>query len=274
MAGAAVQETSGLAPSRRTDDLFWAHNDSGSGPVLHALGADGRDRGRLRLTGATAEDWEDLASFELDGRAWLLVADVGDNFANRPHGVLHVVAEPDPATLAPGREQVAPVAWSLVFRYEDGPRDCEAVAVDPRDRSVWLLSKRDAPARLYRLPLAPAPRDQPAVARFVVPVPGLPQPNALQRRITQPLFAYRGQPTALDFSADGSLAAVLTYGALVLYPRHPAEDWAAALARPPRLLPAHALPQAEAACFSRDGRSLYVCSENSRRWLRYDRRQP
>ena len=34
---------------------------------------------------------------------------------------------------------------------------------------------------------------------------------------------------------------------------------------------ADGLPQAEAACFSRDGRSIYVCSEQTRRWMRYDR---
>lgn len=268
------REVSGLAPSRRADDLLWTHNDSGDGPVLYALGGDGRDRGRLRLAGIRAEDWEDLASFELDGQAWLLAADVGDNFANRPLGVLHVVAEPAPASLAPGVELVEPVAWSLHFRYEDGPRDCEAVAVDPRDRSVWLLTKRDHPARLYRLDLAPAPATQPARARFVGTVTGLPQPTARQRLVAQPLHAYRGQPTALDFSADGAEAVVLTYGALLLYRRGPGEDWVTAFARPPVALAPHGLLQAEAACFSRDGLSLFVCSEGSRRWRRYDRRQP
>ena len=49
LANPAMSETSGLAASRRADDLFWAVNDSGSAPRLFAIGADGRDRGFARV---------------------------------------------------------------------------------------------------------------------------------------------------------------------------------------------------------------------------------
>ena len=45
-----------------------------------------------------------------------------------------------------------------------------------------------------------------------------------------------------------------------------------ALAREPVRLAAHDLPQAEAACFSPDGKRIFVASESSRKLLRYDRR--
>jgi hypothetical protein len=104
------------------------------------------------------------------------------------------------------------------------------------------------------------------------PVPHLPQPTALQRIIKRPTQGYLGWPTALDFSPDGTLALVLVYQQPLLYPRAPGETWAAALAREPVKLTPPDLPQAEAACFSTDGRSISVASERTKVLLRYDRR--
>ncbi|MBI3884326.1 MAG: hypothetical protein HY302_01140 [Opitutae bacterium] len=273
MAEPRKREASGLAASHRPDGVVWTHHDSGGDPVLFALNsADGSSRGAVRLLGGANTDWEDMASFVLEGRPWLLAADVGDNAAVRRDLALHLVREPDPATLAPGRETALRPDYSIHFRYEDGPRDCEAVAVDPVERAVYLLSKRDGPPRLYRLPLAAAGAAQPAVARIVGTVTHLPEPNFLQRQISAPTGKFRRLPCALDFSPDGRLAVVLTYGDVLLFPRAAGESWAAALAKEPVRLAGHRLPQAEGACFSRDGRSIFVCSEKTMKLLRYDRR--
>jgi hypothetical protein len=273
MAEPRNREASGLAPSRCAPGLIWTHNDSGGEPVLFALdSANGDRRGAVRLTGVANEDWEDMASFELDGKAWLLAGDMGDNNAVRPQVVLHLVVEPEPAALRPDGELSVAPAYSIHFTYEDGPRDCESAAVDPRERTVYLLSKREAIPRLYRLPLAPADRGHPAVARLVGTVPHLPQPEGWQKELRIPTGAYRGEPCAMAFSADGSLAAVLTYGDLLLFPRAAGQSWAEALARKPVRLPGHLLPQAEAVCFSADDRHLFVASEHTLKLLRYDRR--
>lgn len=262
-------EASGLAASHRAPDLLWTHNDSGGDPVLYALATDGSVRGRLRVDGVTNDDWEDMASFELDGRSWLLAADLGDNFAQRAGIVLHLLEEPDPATLNPDRELTVRPAYSIHFVFEGGARDCEAVAVDPRERAIWLLSKRDVPARLYRLPLQAAPARQPATARLMGLVTHLRQPTALEQLVQTPASALRGMPTAMDFAPDGSAAAVLLYGDLLLFQRRAGESWPEALARGPAVLPPHGFPQAEAVAFSADGRSLFVCSERDPRLLRY-----
>lgn len=265
------EEASGLAASRRTPGLLWTHNDSGGEPVLFALGLDGSLRGKIRLEGVTNHDWEDIAAFELDGRAWLIIGDIGDNYATRRDCVLHVLAEPDAALLAPDRELTLRPDYSIHYLYEDGARDTEGLAVDARERTVYLLSKREETPRLYRLPLAPAPRQQPATARFAGPVPHLPQPSALQRAIRSPTQGFLGWPTALDFSDDGTLALVLVYHQPLLFARASGETWAQALAREPLRLTPPNLPQAEAACFTPDGRSIYLASERDPRLLRYDR---
>ncbi|HVT74046.1 MAG TPA: hypothetical protein VHD61_13000 [Lacunisphaera sp.] len=272
MAEPANGEASGLAASRRAADLLWTHNDSGGVPVLFALGTNGRLRGQLRIEGVKNVDWEDLAAAVVDGRPMLVVGDTGDNSARYPQRVLHVVAEPDPATLAPGKELVSRPEFSIHYRYDDGPRDAEGVAIDADEHMIYVLSKREAQPHLYQLPWRAASADQPAIARRVGILPHLPQPTGFDQLVRDPHHAFRGWPTALDFSSDGRLAVVLLYSRPLLFPRAPGESWADALAREPVALAPHALPQAEGACFTRDGTALYVCSEKATRLLRYDRR--
>lgn len=266
------QETSGIAVSHRTPGMIWTHNDSGGEPVLFALNADGSLRGKVRVEGVTNYDWEEMASFELDGKAWLLAADIGDNYAARKGCVLHLIAEPDAAALSPGRELLLRPEYSINFIYEDGARDAEALAVDVKERMIYVLSKREDTPRLYRLPLAPAPASQPVAARFLTLVSHLPQPTALQRNVRMPTQGFLGWPTAMDFSHDGMLALVLVYEQPLLFPRAAGESWAEALARAPLKLAPHQFPQAEAACFTTDDRAILVGSEKTMQLLRYDRR--
>ena len=266
------EEASGVTASRRTPGLLWTHNDSGGDPILFAFDATGSLRGKLRVDGVRNFDWEDVASFELDGQAWLVAADIGDNYAMRPAGCsLHFLLEPDATALAPDRELVVPPTYTINFTYEDGTRDVESVAIDPQERAIYLLSKREAVPRLYRLPLGPVPAGQTLVAKFIGLVPHLPQPSALQRNIRLPTQGFLGWPTAMDFSADGTLALVLVYEQPLLFPRAVGESWADALAREPIKLTPHQLAQAEGACFTPDGRTIFVVSEKTMEFLRYDR---
>lgn len=268
-----VDEASGLAVSRRDATLLWTHNDSGGQPVLYALGTDGRARGAVRLAGVINYDWEDIASFELDGRAWLLVAETGDNNANRHDCALYVIAEPDPATLSPDRELTVPVAWRIPVNYPGGPRDCESVAVDVRERLVYLISKRTTPPVVYSLPLTPPASATPAAQR-IVDLANIPAPSGPTARLELPGGRYRSWPVGFDLSADGRRAVVLTYGEPYVYERNDGETWAQAFARAPQQLHTHSLMQAEAVCFSPDARTIYVTAEGkSAPLLRY-RLQP
>lgn len=270
MEGPPRHESSGLAASRRAPDVLWTHDDSGGQPVLYAIDTTGKKRGALRILGVKNEDWEDAASFTQEGKPWLLIADTGDNDANRGSVWLHVVAEPETSRLTPGGELSASPAYSLRIHYEDGPRDCESVAVDVAEKAIYLLTKRDRQPRLYRVPLQPA-REKFVTARFIgtVPVAGDTGMDFLLKKILGKKVAW---PTAMDFSADGRRAVVLTYGEVLVYAREPDEPWLAALHRTPMRLMYHGLPQAEAVCFSPDGRTIYVASEGTQPLLRYDLR--
>ena len=262
---AVIRESSGLAASRRDPRILWTHNDSGDQPVLYALEANGARRGILRLTGARNIDWEDLASFQLDGRAYLLIADVGDNASQRTDCALLIIEEPDPATLSPLDETPVRIAWTIPVSYLDGPRDVESVAVDPEAGLIYLLAKRTSPHGLYTLPLRiPADGVIPAATPVAqVPNAFFPQPSISQALLPLPTGRYRTQPTGMDFAADGSAAVVLGYGDVLLFPRQNDEPWKTTLMRPPVVLAPHGFIQAEGVAFGADNCTIFVSSEGA-----------
>lgn len=264
------REASGLAASRRSPGVWWLHDDSGGPPVLYAVDSTGKKVGAVRLTETKNNDWEDLAAFTSGGKSWLLVADTGDNGGDRKTLQLHVVEEPARSQLSPERETPLAPAWTIRVRYPDGAHDCEAVAVDADEGAVYLLTKRDALPRLYRVPLARA--DSPVAAQFVGTAALIGNGGMTDDMLKNVLGKKVHWPTAMDFAPDGSAALVLTYGEVLLFPRRRGETWAAALGRAPQHLGFHALPQAEGAAFSADGTELRVISENSTEFFRFVRK--
>jgi hypothetical protein len=259
---ARLTELSGLAPSLRRPGWYWGHNDSGHPPRLFVFDETGAARGSVWLEDATHADWEDMASFTLDGVAWLAIGDVGDNRAVRHNTAIYLLPEPDPADLAPGHELRLRPSVRIPVVYPEGPRDGESLAVDPREGVIFLISKRTVPAVVYTLPLTVDPtvavRTPPAAP--LVPLE-LPQPSAAQRLIPAPAGPFGSQPTAMDLAPDGSGAVVLTYAEVWYYERAPGETWAEVFARRPLSLGPTELWQAEAVCFTLDGREILFSTE-------------
>ena len=249
LANPAIDESSGLACSRRSPDILWTHNDSGDQPRLYAFNRKGEHLATVAVTGATARDWEDLASFTRDGKPYLLVADVGDNMWARRFATLYVVPEP---ALDPTKRNVvaaARVETAIEFTYEGGPQNCEAVAVDVAGQAVYAINKVQEPScQVFRLPLRPNPPGKPWVAKEVA-------------TLAIPTV------TAMDLSPDGRRAIVLSFlksrERAYEYARRPDETWAAAFARTPRLIELPPLRQGEAICYGADGQTLYLTSEKT-----------
>ena len=249
----ALDEISGLAASRAHPGHYWAINDSGNSAELQLMDERGQHRASVPVTGADNIDWEDLSSFELDGRHYLLIADTGDNGGIRQDLVLHVLEEP--ADLA----RPVAVAWSLPFRWPDGPRDCEAAAVDPARGEVLLISKKRVPPELFRVPLRPG--EGQAVAEHLGNLPGIEQPDAGDLRRSPIYGRYRAQVTGAALSPNGRVLAVLNYRSVHFLVRPRDGDWTPALRGKPSHLTLPWMPQAEAIAFSPDGLSLTIGSE-------------
>lgn len=254
-ADARLKETSGLAPARHHPGKFWTHNDSGNGAELQLMSAEGGHLATVVIDGVRNVDWEDLAGFELNGKSYLLIADTGDNIGLRKTLTLVVVEEPE--TLTEGM-RIRP-EWTVQFRWPDGARDCEAVAVDAKAGEVLVISKKRVPPELFRVPLQPSvPGVQVAERLGLLEGIAQPSPADLAR---SPLYGrYRSQVTAADLSPDGRTLAVLNYQVVNLYERAANAPWTASLSTPTRLEFAW-MPQAEAMSFSADGNSLWVAGE-------------
>jgi hypothetical protein len=153
-----LKESSGLAISHREPLHFWSHNDSGGEARLYAFDSTGHKTGHLNLKSTKFEDWEDLSAFVQDGVPRLLIADCGDNDFERSHARIHLFDEPDPTkktTLDDDDIQ------TLRVTYEDGPQDCEAVAVDVSRGLIILVSKTKLPyCGVYAIPLPPRTNKQ------------------------------------------------------------------------------------------------------------------
>lgn len=261
LANRELNEASGLACSRLDNDVLWAINDSGSGPLIYALNTNGANLGSVRVVGAQNQDWEDLASFRLNDTAYLLIADVGDNAENRADYLIYLIREPVIAAGSLSPNQTAVLEERIRFIYEDGSHDCESVAVDLSSGQILLLSKRDMPPALYALPLVMQTGDTVQVARRLTSISVIPQPT-FKDIMEDPKFGpYRSQPTAMDMSPDGLKAVVLTYKNAYLFQRTAGENWGDAFKKPPQMIQLPKLRQAEALCFAADTRTLFITSE-------------
>jgi hypothetical protein len=254
-----LAEVSGLAASRAHPGVYWAHNDGDNSERLVALRADGSRVASVRVEGVRNIDWEDIDSFDLGGKHYLLVADTGDNGGIRKVLQLHVFEEP--ATLRDGAT-VKP-AWSIEFRWPDGARDCEASAVDVASGQVLLVSKKRVPPELFAVPLRPPAGDAPVVAQAVGVLHGIAQPSTQDLKQNPVYGRYRSQISGADLSPNGRVLAILNYHSVYLYVRKPGQAWGEALkdGAAPDELALPWLPQAEGIAFAPNGSSLLVGGE-------------
>jgi hypothetical protein len=249
-----IEEASGMAVSHIHDDLLWVINDSGNSPSVYALNTKGKVLGSLSIEGVWNNDWEDLTSFEFEGRPYLVIADVGDNIARREAYFLHFIEEPDIEKTPDAFSLHIKPSWSITYTYEDGPRDCESVAVDMLNEKVLLLSKRDNPPILYELPLT---KKKNTVARRCGEIKPLPRRSQDNTELSK----YSNQPTAMDISSDGLSAVVLTYDCAFYFRKKKTTDWVTVFSGSSKEVMFPRLRQAESVCFNRDGSSIFVTSE-------------
>lgn len=256
----ALDETSGLSVSRRTPGVLFALNDSGNKAQLFAMSESGDDLAQWPVD-ARNRDWEDMASVDIDGKPYLLLADTGDNLQRRRQSQLYLLEEPSLET--PSDTALQP-QQTIRFRYEDGPRNVEAMAVD--DNIVYLISKEPVSgagaqrSRLYTLPLPEPGDDQVQVARFAATLTA--PDSSLESRLAAALAGIDlNHPTALDFAADGHTAYLLTYRHVVMFQRRDGQSWAEAFSMPGKRIHAHGLRQAEALTVSPQG-TVWFTSEH------------
>lgn len=239
----AITESSGLAASRRSDNLFWTHNDSGDEPLIYAFDRKGRALATFAVTGATASDWEDIAAGPGPGGPALYIADIGDNARRRKDCVVYRVPEPMVGG-APSREirETAP-AVRLRFRYPDGRHDAESLMVHPQTGDLYIASKNVKPPVVYRFPTPLSPERRVTLERV-----------AKLRGISPVL-------TGGDIAPDGRRLVLRDYLVAFEYHLPPGRPFAAIFHTQPRPIALARERQGESIAYRRDGRALLTTSE-------------
>ncbi len=260
-----IKEASGLAQSQRKADLLWIINDNGAKEIVHAIDRKGARLGEFDLKKSRNVDWEDLAAFTMDDRAYLMIADIGDNDAKRKHRTLYFVREPEPE-----KNAEAKLDWKIDYTYPAGPRDAEAAAVDIDARRVLVLSKRDLPPQLYSVPMQ-SDADGPVVASLLGTIDSLEKPSRQDVEIAPKNKDWYWQPVGMDIAAGGKAAVILTYRHVYYYRRQDGQDWSEALNSAPARISLGNFENAESVSFGDDEWTVYVTGEDKHaRLLRLD----
>lgn len=143
----SITESSGLVASRTTSGAYWTHNDSGDGPFIYAIDTRGDSLGTFRVTGAQANDWEDISAGPGPQRdkSYLYIGDIGDNNESRAEVVVYRVAEPTLSTTTRSftkrRPGATEPAEAIRLKYPDGSHDAEALLVHPATGNIYIVTK-------------------------------------------------------------------------------------------------------------------------------------
>jgi hypothetical protein len=193
-----LPEASGVAASRRSPGIFWAHNDSGH-PVLVALNDQGGVVRRVTMKGANVDDWEDIAVGPCGQGSCVYIADIGDNNKNRDRITIYRAPEPSSEDAAIGPAEIFEAV------YPDGAHDAEALFITSAG-DVYIITKGDpGPVVLYRFPRPLTPGKRVQLARVGAPL--------IDARKVDP----KDRPTAADVSPDGAWVAIRTTDHVVFH---------------------------------------------------------
>lgn len=239
-----IDEASGLAPSRNMDGFLWTVQDSGNPPSLYLISSDGKTIKEYPVPGVANWDWEDVAigPGPNNGVNYLYIGETGNN--NQPVTATNIVyripeiADQNSAFNAGSLEKIT-------YRYPDGPRDAEALMVDPGTKDIFIISKESAETGIYRLPF-PQSTGEVMTAEKLGAIPGV------------------SIVTSGDISSDGSEILIRTYLAAYYWKKKDGETIGQTLSRTSDKQLFVALePQGEAICFDRQANGFYTISEKS-----------
>ena len=241
---AQIDEASGLAVSRQNPDFLWTHNDSGDFNRIFLIHKTGRWHGSFRLINAANRDWEDMAigpGPEPDVN-YLYIAEIGDNHA--VYDVKHIYRIPEPdLSLADSSIQMVDIhgVERISFTYPDQRMDAETLLIDPWTKHMYIVTKREFPVTVYKLPYPQNATDTVVAIKYG----------------TLPFtFATGG-----DISADGLQIAIKTKERVFLWKRHPGQSMKEAFLNLPLRLNYTPEPQGEALGFTPDNMGFYTLSE-------------
>lgn len=135
-----LTEMSGFGISLKNPGVIWTHNDSGSPAEIFAIDKQGQLLGKVTLSGADANDWEDIAIGRCGDNECIYIADTGNNLKNRTNLRVYRFIEPTVDAIVPFGEMTVSLFETFPFSYPDSAHDCEGLAVN-KEGVVYLFTK-------------------------------------------------------------------------------------------------------------------------------------
>lgn len=250
-----IDEASGITPSIGNPNFYWTHNDSGDLNRIFLIDKNGKGSQGFTLKGAVNRDWEDIAITEFADGSYLYVADIGDNFALQEIKNIYRCKEPVVTNITPQKAIIDKIE-QISFKYPDGMRDAETILIDHETKDLYIVTKREAKKRLYRL-LYPQSTTQIITAEFVTELEfAVPFTKAVE----ESYFL-----TAGCISMDNQEILIRSYSQVFYWKRTKNEKIGDTLKRSANLLPynydAVKEPQGEGICWAKDKSGFFTIGE-------------
>lgn len=242
----AIDEASGIAVSRQNSDYLWTHNDSGDLNRIFLIRSDGAWLGTFRLLDAGNRDWEDMAigPGPVEGKNYLYIGEIGDNLGRYPIKYIYRLPEPD-VELADSTVQWVDFTGvdRISFIYPEKVMvDAETLLLDPWTKDIYIITKREFPVTVYKLPYPQSVEDTTVAIKYGT----LPFTTA----------------TAGDISADGKEILLKNYEEVFLWTRFEGETIRDAFLRQPLRVPYTPEMQGEAIAFTENKSGYFTLSES------------
>ena len=227
-----IGEMSGIIKSRRRDNLYWVHNDSGDSARIFAIDGEGRsvlptyskfsfygdapEAGKKQWEGfevlyARNVDWEDIAADD----NYLYVGDIGNNGNARRDLTIYMISEIDPtASTRSAVIKKLPVVYPEQRSFPPSQdRYFDSESLFAANGKLYLITKHRGPG-FFR------PDWAPGAFLYRLDTTFDDRPNALTRIDSHPDIL---AATGADISPDGTTLAVLSQTDLYLF-RNPRDD--------------------------------------------------
>jgi hypothetical protein len=232
-----MDEASGIADSKTFPGHLWVQQDGGNSAAIKLLAHNGNLEKSIHLKSAYNRDWEDMATGAgpVQGVNYLYIAETGDNSTSQSYYIIYRFEEPSSSTDTIRNYD------KINFKYPDGSHDAEAIFIDNSTKDIYIITKRDVPSKVYKLPY-------PQNTSFVITATAVGS------------FGFSGV-TSAAISPDSKELLVKTYGHIYYFNKLGKETIESLLQKKPKMIGYVHEPQGEAICFKNDNTGFFTLSE-------------
>jgi hypothetical protein len=248
----AMDEISGIAASGINPDIYYVHNDSGDTSRFFAILPTGKVKSTIYFKGDPKEilfgvhDCEDIAvgPGPAKGKSYVYLGDIGDNYSIRKYITVYRMEE----KTAWAKDSLSKAeAVPIHFKYPDGPKDAETLMIDPIEKLMYIVSKRQDSVTVYTSPLSYIANDTLVLTK--------------RCKLFFKGYILLKWITAGDISKDGQQILIKSYSKVYYWKRDNNEPVWKTLQKKPLELPYIQEKQGEAIGFTPDGKGYYTTSE-------------